>query len=67
MPIRPVGTIENVRQNAAFRRPYGTQNALGTYFPSSKLLGYYCASLRDEMWVTTKGVAAWAREKPGTH
>ncbi len=45
---RPVGTIENSPGNDTFGRPYGTQNPLVAYLPSSELLGYYQASLRDQ-------------------
>ena len=44
--------METVAQNAAFGRPYGTQTTLVVHFPSSKLLGSYQTSLRDEQLPT---------------
>ena len=45
--FRPVGTIERPPRNAEFARPYGTQTTIIVHVPSSELLGYYQASLRD--------------------
>ena len=48
MPLRPVGTTEARGANiAGFARPYGTHTITIASIPSSKLLGYCQASLRD--------------------
>ena len=49
MPLRPVGTTEARGANiAGFARPYGTHTITIASIPSSELLGYCQASLRDE-------------------
>ena len=47
MLFRPVGTMEESLRNAQFVRPSGTQTTIVVHVPSSELLGYYQASLRD--------------------
>jgi hypothetical protein len=47
--LSPVGTVETFRRKSTSNRPYGTKQLFYVgHLPSSELLGYYQAPLRDE-------------------